>query len=180
MYPRLRSGNNSKNTNTTAIIVTHDPEEAMLIAERIILMSDGKIQQDGTAENLYNNPEGRFAASFFGYVNNLSGLVKGKIIETDLGNIPNQNFKDGDNLHIIIRPQALSVSIQENPNQHEHCATIKSIRFVGTSYHIWSELYIWDGTHKQLLSIQTETGNLKKGDKIEYHVDNEKIFLYRK
>ncbi|MEE2746086.1 MAG: ABC transporter ATP-binding protein, partial [Pseudomonadota bacterium] len=98
-----------RDTNTTAIIVTHDPEEAMLISDRIILMYDGKILQDGTSYELYNNPKNQFAASFFGFSNHIDGLVNGDIIKTPIGNLPNKDFPTGTNIEIVARPHAVSL-----------------------------------------------------------------------
>ncbi|PVA06781.1 ABC transporter ATP-binding protein [Thalassorhabdomicrobium marinisediminis] len=62
-----------KRTGVTMIFVTHDQSEALALADRIVLMKDGKIVQSGLAEDMYNAPETRFAADFFGFENILPG-----------------------------------------------------------------------------------------------------------
>lgn len=62
-----------KRTGVTMIFVTHDQTEALALADRIVLMKDGKIVQSGHAEDMYNAPETRFAADFFGFENILPG-----------------------------------------------------------------------------------------------------------
>ena len=66
---RLETREILKSQGVTAIIVTHDPEEAMLMADRIVLMRNGNVVQTGTPEELYSKPTDPFTAGFFGDVN---------------------------------------------------------------------------------------------------------------
>lgn len=61
-----------KATNTTSIFVTHDQEEAMLMSDRILVMNEGKIEQEGTPEEIYTKPQTPFVAGFIGNYNLLS------------------------------------------------------------------------------------------------------------
>ncbi len=70
-----------RSDKVTSIIVTHDPEEAMTLADKIILINNGKISQVGNPEELYRSPSNKFAASFFGDINRLNGIVEGKLIK---------------------------------------------------------------------------------------------------
>ncbi len=167
-----------KDTNTTAIIVTHDPEEAMLIADKIVLMCGGEILQEGTAQELYDKPRNKYVASFLGYVNHVNGLVNDEIIETILGKIPNRNFPDKTKLDVILRPQALSPSKLTNKDNQRQCATIESIKFMGTVNHIWSNVKNTDGVKKQILAIQENKGNFKEGDKIEFGINTKQVFVF--
>ncbi len=63
-----------RETGATSILVTHDPEDAMRIADRIVLMRKGKIAQIGTGEDLYRRPASLFAARFFSDFNEIGGL----------------------------------------------------------------------------------------------------------
>lgn len=68
-----------KRLNMTVIYVTHDQVEAMTMGDRVILLKDGDIVQDGTPDELYNNPASDFAASFIGSpAMNLVKIVKGR------------------------------------------------------------------------------------------------------
>ncbi len=62
----------------TSIYVTHDQEEALAISDRVIVMNDGKIEQIGTPNEIYNQPASRFVANFVGAANILSGTIFGK------------------------------------------------------------------------------------------------------
>ena len=74
-----------KDENTSVLLVTHDPDEAMKIADKIILMRDGKVIQTGAPYNMYNNPIDQKSASFFSDVNILNGKVKNSQIFTPFG-----------------------------------------------------------------------------------------------
>lgn len=62
----------------TSIYVTHDQAEAMVIADRIVVMKDGKIEQSGNAREIYHHPQSRFVAGFVGTTNLLTGTIQEK------------------------------------------------------------------------------------------------------
>ena len=97
-----------RQSGTTSLIVTHDPEEAMVIADRIALMRDGRIVQTGTAEEIYSKPDSLFAARYFCDLNEIEGEASGNIVTTPLGRFEASNdIADGPCL-VCIRPQAIS------------------------------------------------------------------------
>ncbi|MGQ7847584.1 ABC transporter ATP-binding protein [Granulosicoccus sp. 3-233] len=66
-----------RRTNTTFFFVTHDQDEALTMSDRIVVMNQGKVEQDGTPEDLYLRPASRFVAEFIGETNLLSGQCLG-------------------------------------------------------------------------------------------------------
>src|SRR5690606_35736802 len=74
-----------RETRATAIVVTHDAEEAMRMADRIALLRDGLLVQVGTADELYRNPCDLFTAAFFSEINEFSAIVRNGGVETPLG-----------------------------------------------------------------------------------------------
>ena len=164
-----------RDSDTTAIVVTHDPEEAMLIADKIILMNEGEIQQEGTAREIYSNPRNNFVASFLGYVNHIDGLVNGQIIETAAGNFHNTNFSDKMNLDLIIRPQDIDLSITlESQN-----AIIQSIKYIGANSHV-SFTIETENNPKSLMAIISRKPDFKEGDRISFKIKEQNIFIFEK
>ena len=96
-----------KRNGVATMIVTHDPEEAMFLADRIVLMQGGRVVQAGTPADLYLHPADRFAATFFGEANHLAGVVDGGRVPTPLGPVAADGHADGVPVDILIRPEAL-------------------------------------------------------------------------
>lgn len=93
--------------NATAVIVTHDPEEAMSIGDRVVLMRAGQVVQTGTGYNLYDRPGSIYAARFLGPCNQIPARVRGGRAETVLGAFPAPGFAEGAPAVVCIRPKAL-------------------------------------------------------------------------
>jgi iron(III) transport system ATP-binding protein len=98
-----------RETGATTIVVTHDPEEAMLIADRVVLMRAGRVVQQGRAEDIYRRPSDLFAARFFCDFNEIEGVVKAGRVETPLGIFPAPQIADGDRAIVCVRPQAIKL-----------------------------------------------------------------------
>jgi len=74
-----------REAGATALLVTHDQEEALSLADRLAVMRDGRLVQVGRPEDVYARPADRWAAQFVGEVNLLSGVDRGGGVQTDLG-----------------------------------------------------------------------------------------------
>ena len=77
-----------RETRSTVVVVTHDPEEAMQISDRIALMENGRIVQAGSCEELYHSPASLFAARFFSELNSFAGSIENGVLKTPLGDYP--------------------------------------------------------------------------------------------
>jgi len=98
-----------RETGATSVIVTHDPEEAMRIADRIVLMDQGRVVQEGTARDLYRSPATLFAARFFCEINELSSVVRDGSVTTPVGRFPAPDLSEGEAAAICIRPQGVEI-----------------------------------------------------------------------
>ena len=96
--------------HVTVVLVTHDREEAFSLADRIALMRDGTVVQEGTPERVYTAPATRWAAEFVGAGNFLAGRYADGVVETPLGRFPTQNGNGthGD-VEVLIRPELLEL-----------------------------------------------------------------------
>jgi iron(III) transport system ATP-binding protein len=102
-----------RETRATSIIVTHDPEEAMRLGDRIGLMREGRILQIGTADELYRRPVDLVAARFFSDINEFEGMPEAGAISTPLGRFP-VNGKGPQGLSVVgLRPADIAVGSPE-------------------------------------------------------------------
>lgn len=93
-----------RETGATSLIVTHDPEEAMLMGDRIALLRKGQIIQIDTASEVYHAPIDLAAARFMSPVSEISGVVINSKVETPLGVVPAANFANGAKVMVAFRP----------------------------------------------------------------------------
>ncbi len=102
-----------KEAGVTAISVTHDQEEALSISDRVAIMNDGKLEQVGKPEVVFENPESRFVASFLGRASFVTGRVRGDSVETTLGTFDTAQLNgpvaayDGAQIDLLVRPDDL-------------------------------------------------------------------------
>jgi iron(III) transport system ATP-binding protein len=106
--------------------VTHDPEEAMRIADRIVLMRAGRIVQTGTPEELYRSPVDLEAARFFCDLNEIACQIRNGEAETPIGRFPAKGAPEGAGA-LCLRPQAFRL----NAAGEGVPARIRSARFLG-------------------------------------------------
>jgi iron(III) transport system ATP-binding protein len=96
-----------KETRATALIVTHDPVEAMELSDRILLMRQGELVQTGTPRELYHRPIDASAARFFSDFNEIVGRVTDGRVTTAFGVLAAGSFTDGARVLVMIRPQGV-------------------------------------------------------------------------
>ncbi len=105
-----------KRTNTTALLVTHDQNEAFALADKVGVMNEGKLVQWATPSQLYHQPATPFVAHFIGEGSLITGIVKQGKIVTPLGiiNLNKKNILDNQEVKILIRPH--NISYDKNSN----------------------------------------------------------------
>ncbi len=116
-----------RDLGTTAIFVTHDQEEAFMVADRVGVLNWGRLEQLGRPEEIYHLPATRFVARFVGKADFLPGQVTGAGIETEIGTFPNiPGFPRGATVEMTIRPNQIELMPDPAGN-----ATVLSRRFRG-------------------------------------------------
>jgi iron(III) transport system ATP-binding protein len=98
-----------KSSGAGTVLVTHDPQEALFMADRIALMRDGRIVQVGRPDGLYCRPVDPFVVRFFGEVNELTAQVCNGTVATPLGPVAIVGHADGDTVTVLMRPESVRV-----------------------------------------------------------------------
>lgn len=141
-----------KKAGMSAILVTHDQEEALSFADRVAVMNNGQIEQIGTPEEVYYQPKTQFVAQFLGRTNLFRAHADGsKEVDTSFGRV-SLNKESSGLVLCSIRPEHLGI---EQADQEEECGTIIGREFRGhdITYHV-----------------------LFRGDKYIIHTDNRQLF----
>ena len=114
-----------------AIVVTHDAQEAMELADRIAVMHQGEIVQLGTPASVWQQPANRFIAELFNDTDAIRGTVSSRGIETGFGALPDVSDTPADVQHcdVVIRPTAVTLTDTVPDDSHE--VTVQDIRFLG-------------------------------------------------
>jgi len=120
----------------TFIYVTHDQEEALTMSDTIVVMNQGYIQQIGTPENIYNEPENAFVADFIGDSNIIDGvMIEDKLVEILGTKIPcvDTGFDKNQPVDVVIRPEDVKLGKPEDGFME---GDVVSIIFKGVHYEI--------------------------------------------
>jgi ABC-type Fe3+/spermidine/putrescine transport system ATPase subunit len=122
----------------TTVFVTHDQNEALMLADQVAVVIDGRIVQQGTAEEIYETPRSLPVAKFMGAVNLLPGVVlTEKSVRCALGDIPVpalRQARSGERLTLMIRPQYLHfIDACENVEGRDHVirGNVEAVRYHG-------------------------------------------------
>jgi putative spermidine/putrescine transport system ATP-binding protein len=153
----------------TAIFVTHDQDEAMAIADRVAVMSHGRVVQSGTPEDLYRNPTSSFVAGFVGNAMKLSGRIDGKTLHLEGGQLALP--KEGDGHTVFVRGENVQI-VETGPLQ----GTVETVTFLGTHYRIG----ISGISSHVIASIHSEHQAPKVGEKINVAITPEALILLPK
>ena len=107
-----------RDAGASAILVTHDQEEALTLADRLALMRDGRIVQVGAPEDVYAQPAERWAAQFVGEVNVIPGVLRGDSVHTEVGSfdLASPAGRESASVHIAVRPEQLEFRTGREPN----------------------------------------------------------------
>ena len=150
--------NIQKKVGITTVYVTHDQEEALTMSDTIVVMNQGYIQQIGTPENIYNEPENAFVADFIGHSNIIDGtMIEDKLVEILGVKMPCVDTGFGNNkpVDVVIRPEDVELV---DPSEGYLEGDVTSLIFKGVHYELevkangfeWlvhTTKYVPEGTH---------------------------------
>lgn len=169
-----------KRVGTTFVHVTHDQEEAMAIADRIVVMNQGRVEDFGPPSEIYMRPKSLFSAGFMGEVNFLTGKVSAAEssaaqVETPVGviDLPAGNFtaakpKTGDRVTLCIRPEHFCGDAEPAAVRLGE-ARVTGAAFFGT--HFRCHLAPEAANDLSLVAHMPQSAKIASGDRIALSVD---------
>jgi iron(III) transport system ATP-binding protein len=160
-------------TGTPVLMVTHEADEAVRVADQIHVMLDGRILQSGTPAQLYARPASPFVASFFGPLNRFKGWVIAGMVSTPLGPIEVADLSDGTPVVVLIRPEALRLLRDGGASPFRF--RVQRVRDLGTNRML--ELELPGGPP---LSVRlTSAAEFVEDDVVAVEVDPTQVYVYR-
>lgn len=171
----------------TFIYVTHDQEEALTMSDRIVVMNKGRIEQVGTAHEIYERPQTKFVAQFIGETNLFEDVeilekngndyvvaIGSEKVSTD----SMKDFKPGEKVHISIRPENMKLSRTPMEGRESIAVTYDSNIYVGNI----SKFVVFTDQGRRLTASEfsEDAGTFNKGDKVYINWIPERAVIIRK
>lgn len=158
----------------TAVYVTHDQVEAMVLADRISVMAGGKVLQVGSPYDLYRSPSSIRVAEFFGSINWLDGTMIGeRQAETDIGVFQTHGCRlQAGSVVVGIRPEDLQLDSPGTPGCNSFSGEITNRTFAG------DQLYLEVKIGARILRAKTMADDLQAGSRVSVHVPGEKVIVF--
>ena len=119
-------------SGVTTLMVTHDPEEAMFLADRIVVLNRGQVVQDAPPVDIYTAPADPFIVRLFGPANEFRGAVRNGVLDTVLGAIPAAGLEDGEEAVCLVRADGVEISAASQTDERR-CVRmrVESARVLG-------------------------------------------------
>lgn len=157
----------------TFIFVTHDQEEALTMSDRVVVMNKGKIQQIGTPQDIYNEPENAFVADFIGESNILDGVMRADFKAEFSGHTfecLDKGFEKDENVDVVVRPEDVDIV---SADKGMLTGVVTSVDFLGVHYEIIVDI----GGFKWM--IQT-TDECFVGENVGLYIEPDAIHIMKK
>jgi len=167
-----------KELGITFIYITHDQEEALTMSDKVVVMNEGYIQQEGTPQEIYDEPVNAFVADFIGDSNILSGqMTDEKVVRIDGTDFPcidgtDEGFPPRRRVDVVIRPEDIDI-VPYGKGQWN--GTITSKLFIGVHYEM-----LVQSEHGKVEWLLQNYDQHDVGEKIGMKVDPENIQIMHK
>ena len=162
-----------RQSGSIAVIVTHDPEEALELADRIAVLADGEVAQLGTPAEIWEQPAARTVAALFGETQRVPGRASAASVATPFGPLdhPCLGVEPGAQVDVLIRPSA--VALKPAAGAAGACGTVADIRYLGDRHVV---LVAADGC--TLRASVKDLNGIRAGDLVAATFDAAGTFVY--
>jgi iron(III) transport system ATP-binding protein len=158
-----------KRSGMSAILVTHDQEEALTVADRIAVMNQGRIEQCGTPIDIYRNPTTSFVAQFLGTTNLLSADAKGDCAHCALGCVDIKTRSKGEVL-LSVRPEHLAMEANSSNNDAEGVVLTRDFKGHDQYYSVRVD-------SEEIVVMTDHRSEFKAGDKVHLRMTEPAVVL---
>ncbi len=164
-----------RETRATSLIVTHNPEEAMRLGDRIAVLSAGRIVQAGKTKSLYTNPASLFVARLFSEINEIPARVRDQRIDTAAGAFAAPGLGDGASAVLCIRERGIVLAPNGDAASSGLKGRILDEKFLGdmTRFDVAVE-----GFEQPLRVRLTEREGLRKGSEVRLAIDRDSVLVF--
>ena len=162
----------------TTIVVTHDQREAMTMADKIVVMSQGRAEQVGPPQEIYSSPANAFVASFIGRANFIDGKVQAGTVVVPGGSLSPEtpaNFRDGSPVTVAIRPEMAWLD-GDMPEGNRISASVTFVRDVGPTRDIYLDTPAGQMIVEYALGEKARAFRI--GDKVEVHLPPSALHIF--
>ena len=174
-----------KSADLTAIHVTHDQREAMIVADRIVVLRSGRVEEIGTPYHIYHRPDNLFVANFVGETNFLEGVVKdvspsGSSVELQGGiiiKVRDISYLPGERVVLAIRQELTAIKAGGESTANSFSGDVRAVRFLGDSLRVEVRLAsnIYLSARVPLTEVDTYP---KLGDRINISFKSEDVAVF--
>jgi len=151
----------------TSVFVTHDQEEALEVSDRVVVMSQGQIEQEATPEHLYHQPANRFVYDFLGQVNVFQGMAKGQKLQQEAAWVAFPEGFTPESGQLYLRSH--EITLAQKPDHRAHLPLIiKAVNLIGAEVRLelepdgWQSEDLWEAgiSHAEYNRWQPQRGEL--------------------
>ena len=173
-----------KDCGVAVLMVTHDPEEAMFMADHIVVMKGGQVVQAGTPVQTYFSPVDAFVARLFGEMNTFEGAVENGQVQTPLGPFPIPALPDGARAQVLMRMEGFRITMGRDETQLANCCAVagrvEDVYLMGRSSHMHITVPAPDGQSGNITLHVRVPGVMKpeRGASVTVSADPKQVFAF--
>ena len=184
---RMETMNLLAHSDAAAVLVTHDAEEALLLADRVMVMREGRIVQDATPDEVYSHPADLFTARLFGPVNRYEGTVRDGLVRTLIGPVQAPRELESKRVDVVVRADGIELRGLFSARGGAVRVRVRSVRRLGA----WTLVFMTprdatreaagaaeSGERVSILARLPGMASVASGDELALHARPEQTFVF--